>query len=105
MLAELEDVLRRGKFQNRYEKIQATADEFAEEFAALAATVRIVGIDPIIVRDPDDDAILACALAAQADYIVTGDSDLLVLGAYSGIRIVTAATFLAEYATTLPPAS
>jgi predicted nucleic acid-binding protein len=46
------------------------------------------------VRDPDDDAVLACALAAQTDLIVSGDSDLLTLQEYEGIRIVNAATVI-----------
>jgi predicted nucleic acid-binding protein len=40
-------------------------------------------------RDPDDDAILACALEAGADYLVTGDVDLMELKIFKGIRIVT----------------
>ncbi|CAH1090963.1 putative toxin-antitoxin system toxin component, PIN family [Candidatus Nitrotoga sp. 1052] len=43
----------------------------------------------MISRDPDDDAVLACALAAQADFIVSGDADLLVLKQFQEIRIVT----------------
>jgi putative PIN family toxin of toxin-antitoxin system len=43
-----------------------------------------------VCRDADDDAVLACALAAQADLIVSGDQDLLVLRAFDGIQIVTA---------------
>jgi putative PIN family toxin of toxin-antitoxin system len=42
-----------------------------------------------ICRDPDDDSILACALEAGADYLVTGDVDLLELKIFKGIRIVT----------------
>lgn len=42
-----------------------------------------------VCRDPDDDAILACALEARADYLVTGDKDLLELKVFKGIRIVT----------------
>ncbi|HEY0968339.1 MAG TPA: putative toxin-antitoxin system toxin component, PIN family [Opitutaceae bacterium] len=40
-----------------------------------------------VSRDPDDDLVLATALAAEADVIITGDKDLLVLDAYAGIRI------------------
>lgn len=51
-------------------------------------------VEPAVIpptsRDPDDDAVLACAVAAHADFIVSGDADLLVLGAFSGIPIVTA---------------
>jgi putative PIN family toxin of toxin-antitoxin system len=43
---------------------------------------------PSVCRDPDDDAILACALEARADYLVTGDVDLLELKIFEGIRIV-----------------
>jgi uncharacterized protein len=40
-----------------------------------------------VCRDPDDDLVLATALAAGADVIITGDKDLLILGAHEGIRI------------------
>jgi len=46
-------------------------------------------------RDPDDEAVIACALAARADIIVSGDQDLLVLKTYGRIRIVSAAAALA----------
>jgi len=45
-------------------------------------------------RDPDDDHVLACALAAKADLIVTRDLDLLDLTTYQGIPIVAAAEAL-----------
>jgi uncharacterized protein len=47
-----------------------------------------------VSRDPDDDAILAAAAEGCADYIVTGDQDLLAIGDYQGIRIVTPRAFL-----------
>ena len=46
---------------------------------------------PQIARDPDDDHVLAASLAARADLIVSGDQDLLVLGSYRDIPIITAA--------------
>ena len=42
-----------------------------------------------VCRDEDDNNILSCALDAEADYIVTGDKDLLELKSYKGIRIIT----------------
>ena len=46
-----------------------------------------------VCRDPDDDAILACALEARADYLVTGDVDLLGLKVFKGIPIITPRDF------------
>ena len=42
-----------------------------------------------VCRDPDDVKILGLAVAANADYIVTGDKDLLVLKKIQGVPIVT----------------
>ena len=49
---------------------------------------------PGVTRDPKDDAVVACAKEGNADYIVSGDQDLLVLGEYEGIRIVTPRRFV-----------
>jgi putative PIN family toxin of toxin-antitoxin system len=46
-----------------------------------------------VCRDPDDDKILACAYKANADYIVTGDEDLLIIKQYGGIPILTPRDF------------
>ena len=46
-----------------------------------------------ICRNSDDDLILACARDTIADYVVTGDEDLLVLKNYEGISIVTPREF------------
>jgi len=45
-------------------------------------------------RDVKDDKFLACASEAKADYIITGDRDLLVMQEYEGIKIVTPREFL-----------
>jgi predicted nucleic acid-binding protein len=42
------------------------------------------------LRDPKDLPVLACAIAVQADAIVSGDNDLLVLRRFSGIPIINA---------------
>lgn len=66
-------------------------DEVFDGFAALAAVVVPAIITPAIASDPADDVVLATALAAQADLIVSGDADVLNLKTYQGIPIVTAA--------------
>jgi uncharacterized protein len=48
----------------------------------------------VVERDPNDDMVIACALAGEADDVVTRDKDLLSLGAYGGIRMVTPRQFL-----------
>ena len=50
-----------------------------------------------ICRDPDDNRVLECALAGAADYILTGDEDLLTLHPWHGIQIVTVREFLDRY--------
>lgn len=49
-----------------------------------------------LVRDPDDAPVLACALAAGVDSLVSGDRDLLVLKAVQGVRIRRTAEVLRE---------
>ena len=45
-------------------------------------------------RDPDDDMFLECAGRANADLLIAGDRDLLVLGSYKGTRILTPAQYV-----------
>lgn len=46
-----------------------------------------------VCRDTDDHKFLSCAVASAADYIVSGDKDLLVLGNFRNIPIVTVSAF------------
>ncbi len=50
-----------------------------------------------VCRDPDDDKFLECAIDAKAMYIVSGDNDLLVIGEYENIQIITAKDFCEMY--------
>jgi predicted nucleic acid-binding protein len=43
----------------------------------------------VIGEDPADDRILECAVAAGADYVVSGDNDLLRLGQYDGMPVIS----------------
>jgi putative PIN family toxin of toxin-antitoxin system len=47
-----------------------------------------------VVRDPNDDMIVACAIAAKADYLISRDKDLLSLAGYEGITIINPEAFL-----------
>lgn len=50
-----------------------------------------------VCRDPDDDMFLDCAIAADAHLIVSGDDDLLAIGEYQGIPILTVREFLERF--------
>ncbi len=88
LLVELADVLARRKFAPKLAAIRFTIDELIERYAELNTIVRPVSI-PRVAPDPDDDAVLATALAARAVIIVTGDKGLLGIQQYQGVQIVS----------------
>lgn len=87
LLDEFEDVLReRFGFDRAAARLTRAEVEAVAELA-VPATVQAVS------RDPDDDIVLATAVAGQAAVIVTGDRDLLVLGSHGGVPIRTPRQF------------
>lgn len=90
LLAELAEVLGRDKFVARIQRANLSAKALVEDVAGIAQVIEAPALPRPVCRDPDDDQVLACALAAHADAIVSGDADLLTLGIYQGIPILTA---------------
>lgn len=88
LLAELERVLGRRKFRTALARGRATPQRLRRSFARMTEIVDPAKLPAPASRDPDDDRVLAAAVAARADLIVSGDRDLLSLGSYNGIRIV-----------------
>jgi putative PIN family toxin of toxin-antitoxin system len=110
----LESFLRRGSFDNVIS--QAIADEVLRAlqypkvrkyirpeldpelwFEDIVVLSQFVSDEPklgAVSKDRDDDKYLAAALAARAQFVVTGDSDLLDLKEHEGIRIITPRVFL-----------
>lgn len=93
IVAEYLDVIARPRLA---QKIQAVA---ARDLSAIldiiAAATNVQPLDvPAICRDPADDKFLAAGKAGSARFIISEDKDLLDLGSYEGIQIVTAETFL-----------
>jgi putative PIN family toxin of toxin-antitoxin system len=80
------------KFAASYDKTRRQIDLLAES----ATWVSLKGLVSGISRDPNDDFILECATVGNAALIVTGDKDLLSLGQYEGIRILTPRQYLDE---------
>lgn len=73
-------------------KAKLSRAEATEVLAAVRADAEFVEVQPLAApacRDPDDDWILATALAANADVLITGDKDLLVLERFERIPILS----------------
>jgi uncharacterized protein len=85
MLAELADVASREKFGVRQSRL-ASFLSILSRGAILASVKRA---KRIVVEDPEDDVVLATALAGGASYVVSGDRHLLDLGRFESVRIVT----------------
>jgi putative PIN family toxin of toxin-antitoxin system len=83
------------------DKLRVKFGVLAQDAAAIRVKLQSAGdlIDPAIVLnvvtdDPDDNRVLECAVAGQADYIVSGDRHLLKLKEHAGIPILTTREFL-----------
>lgn len=85
-----------------YPKVQAflnLSDAEVDE-ALLSLEVADIQVDigvpeRAVPADPDDDIVVATAIAGEADFIVSGDRHLLDYGAFQGIKVITPAFFLA----------
>jgi putative PIN family toxin of toxin-antitoxin system len=98
LLAELAEVLIRPKFKNVLARSNADPELLLAQVRLLAEIIYPPPLLQPVSRDPDDDDVLALAAAARPDLIITGDQDLLVLGAFAGIPIVNAAEAVAMIA-------
>jgi putative PIN family toxin of toxin-antitoxin system len=83
LLDELRRTLR-AKFRINRQELR-----FLSLFEERAEIVIPISLGKQVCRDPDDDVVLATALAGRADLIVTGDNDLLVLKTFRSIRILS----------------
>ena len=95
LLAELGEVIRRPKFQAILARSRTDPEQTLSELRRLAEIVDPRPLPAPVSRDPDDDAIFVLAVASHADLVISGDADLLVLGAYDGIPIVDPAAAIA----------
>ena len=94
LLEEFARIVARDKFAKKLAQKNLSAAEIVASYREVAESVEAAPIEAPGLRDPDDAAVLACAVAAGVDAIVSGDGDLHALGSYRGIPVLTAAECL-----------
>ncbi len=97
LLTELEITLNRLKFQPKIKAQDSTVEVLMDTAQRLSNSIPITSVDVPQLRDPKDAMILATALSANAEAIITGDRDLLILTEFAGIPILTPQNFLELY--------
>jgi uncharacterized protein len=76
LLAELGEVIRRPKFQTILSRSHTDVGRLLSDLRRLAEIVDPPPLPAPVSRDPDNDVVLALAVASQADLIISGDADL-----------------------------
>ena len=94
ILTEVRHTLAYPRIQARYHYSAEDAATFCDALAGLFPLVSSLPTIAAVSRDPNDDFIVACAVAARATHLVTRDKDLLVLGSYEGIAILSPEAFI-----------
>ena len=92
ILDEVRDVLQRPKFKLSSEQVLTLVEELHEVCELVTLNLSLEAVED----DPDDNRILECALAAEVNVIISGDSDLINLKQWDKIRILTPAEFIRE---------
>lgn len=93
LLEELDEVLRYPRLRRRHGWSDERIDEYVQRLKDTATVTPGQMVVSAVPEDPDDDALIACALEGQAQYLVTGDQHLLGLGRYEDVQVVTPAVF------------
>lgn len=94
LLEELADVLTRPAAAKRLAAIGRTAQQVLADYAKVADVVFPTAVPSVVSADPDDDQVIAAAVTAGAELIVSGDRHLLDLVRHGEIRIVAPADAL-----------
>jgi hypothetical protein len=94
IISEITETLLKPRLVKIHKGNQREVLIFAEALSGIATiTPGLIEVDAV-EADPDDNKILACAIEAHADFIISGDHHLTDLKEYKNIRIVNPDTFL-----------
>ncbi len=94
ILRETETVLNYPRIKTKYQLKQRHIEDFLSLLRKYSVTVPGRLVPDVIVEDPQDNMVLACASEGEVHYIVSGDQHLRKLRSYLGIRIVPPAEFV-----------
>ena len=91
LIFELQKIPFKRRLKGRIKQHQI--DTLIESIAELGTLIELTNIPPVC-RDPDDDVYLACIIAAECDYLISGDPDLTDLKEHGRTKIVNPAEFV-----------
>ena len=92
---ELREVLAYPKIRKRLESHAVDTALFLDLLRLFSITADLTGVEAPLPRDPDDQPVLATLVAAQADWLITGDKDLLALA--GSFPILTPTVFVTRF--------
>lgn len=94
ILKEVAGIINRDRIIKRTKMSQKERVDFIDKLVERCDVTPGRKLQEVVSRDMKDDKFLACAIEAQAEFIITGDDDLLELKEYEGIKIVTPREFI-----------
>ena len=94
LLRELTEVISRPHIVQKYPLVNLHAEILLDYLRLNSILTAGIPDKPVVIDDPDDDYVLACAVEGGASYVVSGDEHLLSLKEYLGIPILSPREFV-----------
>ncbi len=95
IIMEINDVCKRDKIKKRANEIKIRL--FINLYHNYSKKIVVTTVIDVVKEDPDDNIFIACAITAEAEYIISGDAHLLNLKEYEGIKIISPREFLDKF--------
>jgi putative PIN family toxin of toxin-antitoxin system len=94
IVREISQVLNYPKLKKTYQAAGLRREDMVEAVLKVVKFVEVTRRVNVVAEHPSDDKFIECALAAGADYIISGDKHLLKIGGYKRTRILSVSEFL-----------